>query len=215
MLISPAEPLALRQIGTVSSQCEKMGADFLIPSKQFGLVGVQRKEVKDFVNSVHDGRLGKELGQMLQLGVGCLILEGDFKWTVDGTSLVVTSWSQMHHNASLFSIQSQGYWILCSRTITETIALLSQLEKWLQKETHSLLKGRPGPTSPWGKAGNKEWALHFLQGIPGIGQVQAERIIQHFSGIPLQWTVTDLDLLSVDGLGPKRVQAMMEIFDEN
>ena len=53
ILISPSEPVELRQAlkATNSPLCEKLGADVLAPTIK-GLVGVQRKEVLDFIASL-------------------------------------------------------------------------------------------------------------------------------------------------------------------
>jgi len=69
MLVAPTEPMTLKALGTVSLVPEDYGSDFLWASPVFGLVGVQRKEASDFVASVMDGRLDKELAQMKQLGL--------------------------------------------------------------------------------------------------------------------------------------------------
>lgn len=70
---------------------------------------------------------------------------------------------------------------------------------------------RSGPAAgEWGKSGNREWALHLLQGFRGIGPVQAAAIYDHFGRIPIEWDVDFFDLMDVPGIGEKRAEQLME-----
>lgn len=210
MLISPTEPEALRCIGTTSSVPEGYGVDIFWPSKM-GLAGVQRKEVKDLVNSVHDGRLNKELAMMNQLNVKLLIIEGDMLWTTEGQSLTVQSWSMPQHLGLQLSIQLSGCWVLSSRSLQETISYLSILQKWTNKEDHGSLAHRPNPTSQWGKVDNRDWGIYLLQSFPKIGYKVAGQIYDHFGGVPLEWTATEDELNEVPGIGPGRSRSLLAV----
>jgi Holliday junction resolvasome RuvABC DNA-binding subunit len=61
----------------------------------------------------------------------------------------------------------------------------------------------------WGTVGNREWAIHLLQGFKGIGPVQAAAIYDWFEGVPIRWDVDMLDLVEVPGIGVKRAEAMI------
>ena len=76
----------LKKLGRVSSTPEKHGSDYLFLSGA-GLVGVQRKEVKDWVASCFDGRLAKELRQMRTLDLAVVVVEGKMVWSETGTLL--------------------------------------------------------------------------------------------------------------------------------
>src|SRR5215472_11777188 len=91
MLISPTEPAEFRVLGEVSSVPELYGADFLMYGPKIGRVGVQRKEINDFVASIRDDRLAKEVAQLKSLNVGMLVLEGGVEWTNDGSLLSTRS----------------------------------------------------------------------------------------------------------------------------
>ena len=212
MLISPTEPAFFRTLGKVSSVPEEYGVDFLFASTEFGLVGVQRKELSDFVASVKDGRLSKELGQMKRLGLAMLVLEGVPKWTSDGLLMSSsTQWRKTQHLGVMWSIQLSNCWTSSTTSTQDTSALLSALVKWTSKPRHLSLESRPGPSSDeWGKVGNREWALHLLQGFRGIGPVQAAAIFDHFQGVPLRWDVGILDLMEVDGIGRTRAERLLD-----
>lgn len=213
MLISPTEPERLRAIGRTSSIPESYGVDYLLLSKHLGQVGVQRKEISDFVASVYDGRLTKELDMMGALGQGILLLEGRPQWTVDGKLVSNGRWTKAQHRGTIWSIHSRGYWIDTVPTLTDSIEYLSLLTKWCQKDRHSSLRSRPKARSVWGTANDRDWGIHALQSFPGIGYEIAAAIYDKFGGVPLVWTVKPSELETVEGLGPKRVGRLIELLD--
>ena len=54
----------------------------------------------------------------------------------------------------------------------------------------------------------------MLQSVPGISSVLAERIYAKL-GNPLTLSVTREDLLSVEGLGKKKVDALWRLFGDS
>ena len=216
MLVSPTEPASLQALGKTSLVPEQYGSDYLFTSTEFGLVGVQRKEISDFVASVQDGRLAKELGMMKRLGLSLLVLEGRVSWTNDGLATWTrTRWSTTQHLGTLWSVQLSGCWIITTPTAQETSILISAFTRWTSKPRHISLESRPGPTADeWGKVGNREWGIHLLQGFRGIGPSNARAIVEHFGTVPLMWTVGLSDLVEVPGIGDRRAEQLMEALDD-
>lgn len=216
MLVSPAEPLLLRKLGTVSSLPEKHGADFLFMSP-IGLIGVQRKEVKDFVSSCFDGRLAKELDQLKQVDVAALILEGELRWSGSGT--LMGRWSKSYtkqlHLSLLFSAMRTGIWVVGTSNLTDTSECLLCLEQWLGKEEHKGLSRPKPPRGEWGKTANRDWCVWLLQGFEGIGKQTATNIVDYFDGLPMTWTVDVKALQQVEGVGKVRAQRLVEALDAN
>lgn len=216
MLVAPTEPPLLRALGKTSLVPEEYGCDFLFSSTEFGLVGVQRKELSDFVASVLDGRLAKELGMMKRLGLSLLVLEGRATWTNDGLATWTSSrWRATQHLGTLWSIQLSGCWVITSTTVQETSTLISAFTRWTAKPRHIALESRPGPASDeWGKVGNREWGIHLLQGFRGIGPTNARDIYEHFGSVPLVWTVGLLDLVEVPGIGAVKAERLLDALDD-
>lgn len=211
MLVSPAEPKPFHAYGTVSSIPEKYGADFFWPHKELITVGVQRKTITDLLASLDDGRLSKELGQMRRLGLGVFMIEGEPKWTMDGyLSIQRRLVSRAQWRGLMLSLQSQGYWLINSLNISDSIELLSQLKEMVARTTPHSTTVRPKPTGSWGKATNRDWGVHLLQSFEGIGQGTAEAIYDHYQGVPLTWRTTKEELQQVKGVGKGRATAMME-----
>lgn len=210
MLVSPTEPKLLRTLGKTSLVPESYGVDFLFTSPVFGLVGVQRKEIKDLVASVNDGRLAKELAQMKALGQAMIVIEGKPQWSNDGSMITSFSrWTIAQHLGTMWSMQLAGYWIATSASVDETSVLLSLFGRWIEKSRHVGLVSRPKPKDEFGRAGNRDWGIHLLQSFQGIGAEVAGRIYDHFDGVPLRWTVSEMDLLDVEGIGKTRAKSLM------
>jgi len=212
MFVAPSEPRVIKSLGKVSSIPERYGSDvwFVVSGTT---VGVQRKEISDLIASVQDGRLGKECAQLQQVGRAVLIVEGRLRWTSDGLLMkdYGIPWSRSTHRNLLYSVQSQGIWVESTEDANDTVAAVLNLQAYLRQPKHHGLLRRPGPVSPWGKATNKEWLSHFLQGLEGVGPETAENIINHFGGrCPIEWRVTEDHLRDVKGIGPKRAKQMME-----
>lgn len=212
MLISPTEPPALRALGLTSSVPEEYGADIAIPSSTFGLVGVQRKEFGDLVSSLHDGRLAEQLGKMGDLGAGMFIIEGEPRWSHTGESMRFPGMTQAQYRAASWSIQSRGYWLTSTRDLADTIECLTRLEQWLSKKHHHGLRQRPGPVVRWGHPKNRDYAVHLLSSLPGIGGELAGRIYDAV-GLPLRWTVGEAELCQIEGVGKKKAQRILGLFE--
>jgi ERCC4-type nuclease len=216
LYVSPAEqPPILKSLGRISSLPEKHGCDFLIPTKK-KFVGIQRKRLDDFIASIHDGRLSKEVLQSKSsnlLTTFIMIIEEYPLWTNDGyltlphTSFKITSWYGM-----LMSLQLNGCFILQTTCVEQTAQVLKYLADYFSKEHRSLIT-RPKPASPWGKSSNRLYASHLLQSFPGIGAKTAENIL-HVLGVPLKWTVTEKQLSSVPGVGKLTAKRLLEVLDE-
>lgn len=221
MLVSPTEYHVLRLAPSdweSSSLPEKYGADYMFASEGQGLVGVQRKEIKDLVASVHDNRLSREVAQLtdgrLQLAV--LIIEGQIQWTNTGQSLSHRGeWTRAMQVGLELSLQQKGIWIMYSSSLLDTIESLSLLKKWCQKTEHRLLETRNKTRRDgvFGTVTRRESNdLHFLQGLEGISVTRAKAILNHFNRLPLRWACTVEDMSEVPGIGKGTAAKIIEAF---
>lgn len=210
MIVSPTEPPALRAIGTTAMTPERYGCDLLF-SAGARFYGIQRKEFKDFCASVQDGRLGQQIAQMQGMTRGMVVIEGDGRWTDDGQ--LIDRYADMTKDQMrklLWSVRDQGVWVDFTDDLQDTIRLVTSFEAWCKKGGHTSLSQRPKPQSQWGRATNRDFQLHLLQGIPGVGVELAGRIIDRFGRVPWAWNVSEEELMQVDGIGKAKVKKMME-----
>lgn len=215
MKIDKAEPAALRALGTtVSGSTEKFGVDitFLANGR---LIGIQRKELKDLFASVEDGRLGEQIAKMANLEVAYLLVEGVPKFTLDGDLVgkqYGQRWTRNGYEGVLWSVAARGVRVIHSRDLNDTIRMVQHLEEWERKAKHTSLDRRPGPRTMFGSSPMlREFAVHLLQSVPGLGPEVAGRIFDAY-GLPLSLTVTEKDLLTVKGVGPKLAGKIVKAF---
>lgn len=204
----------LTALGPSSGVPERFGGDFAwLAHGQ--MVVVQRKEVKDFRASVHDGRLVKEVSQMQHdfVGLAIIIIEGVNRWTSDGELYDEHSqYKESQHNGLLLSIQNRGINILHTNDIAGTARVIKSTYEWSKKDRHTSLDVRPKAKSKWIVIEGKDLALHIIQSFPGISAIMAERIWEFFDRqVPLKWTVDSMDdLRAIPGIGKVRAKAMWE-----
>ena len=215
MLIAPTEPEALRKIGRVSMFPERHGCDVSFVGKDGKLVGVQRKELADLFSSVEDGRLGQQVNMMGGLDAAYIIIEGVPRFTFDGDLVgkqYGQRWTRNSYEAVLWSVAARGVRVNHTRDLADTIRMLKHLEEWHLKAKHSSLDRRPGPKTMWGSAPTlREFGVHMLQSVPGLGPELAGRIFDRF-GLPLELTVTVKELCEVEGVGKKTAEKIVRAF---
>lgn len=228
LLIAPTEPPALKECASLITLLpERYGCDVIwwgkAQDKDTGEVeevlwGVQRKELKDFVASVQDGRLAKEIAQMRASGVPMpmVVIEGRIKQTTGGM-LIWNSYGQEitmnQWNGMLWSLMHEGVHVVHTENLNHTISYIQTFARWTTKAKHGSLMRRPTAFNAFGKATNQDWAVHLLQGFMPLGVEKAKAIIKHFGKVPLQWTVTKKEMQEVPGIGPKTAKELFEALD--
>lgn len=223
MFVSSTEHhAAFRGMGTASTLPERYGADFLWPisvpeESRSGWVGVQRKDTSDLLASTLDGRLGKELSQLRQCEIALLLVEGRVNFTnagemvgQGGTGGFGQAWTQAQWRGVQWSIRNAGVWVDYTVDPSDTADTIRLFERWTLKPDHTSLIRREKVEGLWGKPGSEDYARHLLMGLPGVGVELATRIVKRFGGVPWQWTVGEQELQEVEGIGPRKVKAMME-----
>lgn len=205
ILCSPAEPELYRAAtgGRISSLCEGLGLDFLWIDGNGAMAGVQRKRFPDdFLASLHDNRLGKELLQIEQARVShdldrvVLVFEGRAQWSGNGDSAVLL------HPGSKYTGQEmnrKGFERLCWRLQHKNGVMIDwcgsgaeEFGRWVKNFYDWSMKGDGvgdgidgtrgrGGFFQGGKVSEKEmkkrWRSWVLQGIPKIGPGMAERLL--------------------------------------
>lgn len=193
----------------VSMIPETYGVDFYWIAKM-GKCGIQRKEWKDFFASVEDGRLAKEFGQMEGLAWKGLILEGTLQITNGHTTgKYGTQWSEEAIHNYLLSVQHRGVAVVYSGSHHHTASKVEASAGWTDKGGHHGTNHRPGPKGKWGKPTNRDYAIHVMSGVPGVGHELASRIWDKY-GCPIQWTVGVEELMQVPGIGKKKATMIIE-----
>lgn len=223
VLLSPSEvSLAKRMTGEiiVSDLPEQKGADILIYSKH-GLWGGQRKEVpNDFISSFTDGRMTRATSLLQD---SCtfkrMICEGEFKYWPDGTvhlgmnknrERIRTRFNRKNIHGMLNDIEFiKDIMIRWTDDIDDTVAYIRSVVHFLEVDKHLGLYTRPSAKGVWFVPSGMDVQLWLLQSFPGIGPSTADKIVKRFGGkVPLEWTCSQDELASVEGLSKKRASEM-------
>lgn len=212
MLISPSEPAPFKALGKVSMRCEQYGADFMFVSP-LGLIGIQRKEIDDLIQSIQiGGRLQEQLAKMNQLSIKVLLIEGATSWTTDGNLQSRHQWTQSQHYGVMWSAQLQNCWIGQTGSMQDSVDYLRRLERWaLRKSNHDGLVRRPKVSALYGTRDSKDWAVGLLSQIDGIGLDRAGKIFDKV-GLPLVWDerIGWEEILEIDGIGVGTVEKIVK-----
>ena len=218
LTVAPTEPPQLKAVATTISQMpERLGCDVAWWGSNDGedcLWGVQRKELKDLIASVQDGRIAREIAQMnASIPMPLIVIEGKIQFDTNG-NLMWNSWGRDFTRAQwygmLWGMMNEGARVLFTKDINETVQFVQMYAQWTTKQRHGSLMRRPGPFNAWGKTTNEDFAIHLLEGFDGLGREKAKSIIKHFEGVPLQWTVTEKQLVEVPGVGKVIAKKLME-----
>lgn len=170
---------------------------------------VERKAVRDFVASLLEGRLARQLDGLIKSPrKALLILEGDLRPEDTGG---LSAWSL--RRAMLAVTLDWGIPLLRSRDVEDTAAWLLALAGWGDGPDPVSLDFRPrqgkttagAPAHAPRKSVNRQpqaVPLAALRGVPGLGRVRAEGLLAHFGSMQALIEADVEALAAVNGIGP-------------
>jgi ERCC4-related helicase/ERCC4-type nuclease len=219
MAVRPEPPVALgsgpkiivdhrETAGGVARHLHNLGAsleprqlevgDFVLSDR----VAVERKSCADFVDSLVDGRLFDQLKQLKAYPRPFLVLEGDSLYG--------------HRNVSAEAILGAvaavaidlGIPILQTKDAQDTARFLVAVAKREQQRENRKLAVRHGkPLS------DEDRQLYILSGLPGISDILARRLLEHFGSVGAVLAAPTTELAAVEGVGPARASEIRRILD--
>ncbi|MCU0580085.1 MAG: helix-hairpin-helix domain-containing protein [Desulfobacterota bacterium] len=169
-----------------------------------GEITVERKTAGDFLISIMDGRLFRQLSRLKKhCRRPLLLIEGD-PYATD------LSFDPRAIRGALLSTQVIWYIpVLFSKSREETRDIFLTIGR--QEESGASLLTVRGNYRPK-RLQSKQLCL--LQGLPHVGPKLARRLLDHFGSVIGVLNGTVDDLLMVEGLGRVSAQAIREILDE-
>jgi ERCC4-type nuclease len=167
-----------------------------------GDVGVERKTAGDFVSSIVDRRLFRQV-KALQAAFArpILLLEGD----------PLATERPIHPNAVrgalAYLVALRGLPIISTAGPDESAALLLTIAR----------QARDGVAPPEGAAKPKAATLAARQeaivaALPGVGPLLARRLLAHFGSLAAVAAADGAALRAVDGIGPRRAAELAALF---
>jgi Fanconi anemia group M protein len=179
----------------LSKRCDLRQKQLVVADYQLSEnVGLERKSQNDFLQSIVDGRLFQQLGELKRVfSCPILLIEGD------GDMFGIRD---IHPNAirgALASIATDfKVPILWSTTQIETAELLYVIAKreQMQLKHNTTLRVRPKFRSI-----NQEQEF-VVAGLPNISTVKAKNLLKHFQTPQKLFAASEDELQKVDGIGP-------------
>lgn len=221
---SPTEPAIItkrlqREAGEVEVQSsgipEDKGVDFLWRGNGQWW-GIQRKELHDYLASLQDGRLTKEIAQMTDsLSLPIVVIEGRMKWA--GENLILKNawkmkaWTRQAMTGRELTLMSRGIHVMHTDDFIGTVKVITNAYRWSQHASHETATSRPKPYGHWGSIRNRDFQIHMLTSLPGIAKKTAETILDTI-GFPLTIGVTVDELCEIPGIGKQTATKIVKVF---
>ncbi|MBI5148646.1 hypothetical protein HZA33_03120 [Candidatus Pacearchaeota archaeon] len=175
-------------------------ADYLI-----GEIAIERKTASDFISSIINKRLMRQLEEIKQYPKQLLIIEG--------LEEIDFSESKFHPNAikgMILSILTDfSVPIILTKDYQETAEYMALIVKRLEKKPIEI--GLRAKKRTYNLA---EQQQIVLEGFPGIGPSLAKRILKKFKTIKKIVNATDKELGKIERLDKNKIKNMKKIINE-
>jgi len=176
-------------------------ADYLLSDR----VAVEHKTVKDFVDSIIDGRLLSQLSSLRKYERPLIALEGEED---------IYSQRKIHPNAIRGALStilvSYGIPIVQTKNFRETANLfliIAKREADPSKKDFILHSAKP--------LSDKEVQEYIVSSFPGIGSMLAKPLLKKFKSIKNLVNADEKELKEVELIGEKKAKRIKELVDKN
>jgi Fanconi anemia group M protein len=169
-------------------------------------IGVERKNVDDFLQSLIDGKLFKQISELRDAySRPILILEGDN----------ILTRRNINHNAIFGSLASisvdYGISIMNTKNALETADLLGVIAKREQKEDKKIVAVRGEKT----QMSVQERQQFLIEGLPNVSGTLAKRLLSHFGSIRGIINASEEELRQVEGIGKNIASDIVKLLNTN
>jgi len=177
----------LRQRGSRVEVKQLDFGDFVVSSE----IVIERKTLDDFVKSIYDGRLFKQLANMSEkYSRPILVIQGDKKH--------LSGIGETAFYGALASVLADFkvpvFFATNEKEVSEVIFHIARREQMEKKRESRIREGRKPVTL-------SENQRYIVSGIPGVSGVLADRLLSEMETLEKLFSSTELDLLKVNGIG--------------
>lgn len=195
------------------------------------LVGIERKTIRDFINSMVTGRLSghQVIGLLNSYNVVYIIIEGI--WRANAEKLIEiyrgNTWELLKYGQRVFYAREIYNYIntlsilcniRCLRTVnkTETVGLISAwyywwTEKYLDEHNSHRQKHRPLIDI----ISKKPPLMYRIAAeLPGIGSIKSRIVSKHFHNLHNMVNATENDWCRIPGIGKPTAKKLVKIIQE-
>ncbi|MBT8352015.1 MAG: hypothetical protein KJO26_12390 [Deltaproteobacteria bacterium] len=162
---------------------------------------IERKTGRDLAISIIDGRLFRQASRMKQSSSRCLFLiEGSpFDTNIDISKEAI--------KGALLSLQSIWYIPVIYAADSGQACLIFAILSKQWNNLSQLVELRHGYRPK--KLINRK--LHLIQGLPHVGPLLAQRLLDHFSTVQNIMTATEDELSQIKGIGKVKAQKFRKV----
>lgn len=176
--------------------------DYIVSSR----IGVERKNVDDFLESLIEGKLFKQISQLREAySRPVLILEGENLFTK----------RNINHNAIYGSLASitvdYGIPVLTTKNAMDTADLLRVIAKREQKDENKSVAVRGFKP----QMSLKERQQFLIEGLPNVSAVIAKRLLNHFGSIRGIANADEKSLMKVKGVGKNIASEIINVLNSD
>lgn len=182
--------------------CQLETGDYILSTR----IGVERKNIDDYLNSLIDGKLFKQIQQLRDAySRPILILEGEDLLTRRNIS----------HNSIFGSLASisvdYGVTIFRTKNASETADLLRVIAQREQKNNKKIvaIRGMKKQMSM------REKQQFLVEGLPNISAVLANRLLNHFGSIKAIINASEEELMEVEGIGKNIASEIVKLVNKD
>lgn len=174
-----------------------------LPLGDYALAGhlIERKTAADFLSSVRDGRLWRQLKRLwAHPGARLFILEGDPFERLGG-------FSPNAIRGAILSIVL--YWeipLIWTRSAPDTAEFFAVLAR---RDYAGSRKKNP-QSSPWQQRRSAQ--MKVLTSLPGIGPVTAWKLLKRFGSLKAVFEASPEELAGVEGMGSLKADLLLKLF---
>lgn len=199
----PFEMLDLLRVAGVDVQRQRLQpADYVV-----GPLAIERKSVSDFHASMIDKRLFEQIARLKETYPTCaLVLEGDPAF-FDTLRSPRATWGAIASLAFDFQLT-----IIPTSRREATAELLAVLARRMQRDRSGAL-GRPEVRYKPRLLGPHAEQKFAVQGLPRIGDIVSESLLQHFGSVRGVYAASEKELLRAPGIGKGRAADITEFLD--
>jgi len=175
--------------------------DYILSSR----IGVERKNVDDYLNSLIDSKLFKQIQQLRDAySRPILILEGEDLLTRRNIS----------HNAIFGSLAAisvdYGVTVFRTKNSSETADLMRIIAQREQKDDNKKVAIR---------GMKKQMSMHerqqfLVEGLPNVSAVLANRLLNHFGSIRAIINASEKELMEVEGIGKNIASEIVKLVNK-
>jgi ERCC4-related helicase len=190
----------LSQKGVMIESQQLDTGDYILSSR----IGVERKNVDDFLESLIKGKLFKQISQLREAySRPVLILEGENLFTT----------RNINHNAIYGSLASitvdYGIPVLTTKNAMDTADLLKVIAKREQKDENKSVAVRGFKP----QMSTKERQQFLVEGLPNVSSVIAKRLLNHFGSIRCIANADEKELTKVKGIGKNIAAEIIQVLN--